>query len=237
MTETSFVDSLLHPGFYKLGYVTNDRDQAVDVLSERLGIEEFVPFEPAFTVTTEDGRTGEASLRCAFSAGRQLVIEVLQPVDGLVDIFTESLTDSGGFQLVFHHVAVLVEDLGAVKKAAAALGLAPAIEAHLPTGMSFTYLKLPGLGHYVEHDQYDGDSGAFLDSVRGKRIAKRQTAQRRWHQGPPHPPQTQRRTNDGQQGRGPQGRGGTVPRPGPHGGGPLDGPGLPAAQPDHRRRP
>jgi hypothetical protein len=31
--------------------------------------------------------------------------------------------------------------------------------------MHFTYMKLPGLGHWIEHDQYDGDSKAFLDSV------------------------------------------------------------------------
>jgi hypothetical protein len=169
---SSFAGALLHPGFYKLGYVTNNREKAIEVLTEQLGIEEFVPFEPSFPVTTADGREGTASLRCAFSAGRELFIEVLQPVDGLVDIFTEALADTGGFQIVFHHIAVIVDDLAAVKAAAATLGIQPAIEARLPTGMSFTYLKLPGLGHYVEHDQYEGDSRQFLDSVRDRNIAK-----------------------------------------------------------------
>lgn len=171
MSATSLAGYLLHPGFYKLGYVTNDREQAMELLGSRLGVEEFVPFEPSFEVTTDDGRIGRASLRCAFSAGRELYIEVLQPVDGLVDVFTEVLTDSDEFQLVFHHVAVIVDDLAEVKKAAGELGITPAIEASLPSGMSFTYMKLPGLGHYVEHDQYDGDSRAFLDSVRDRKIA------------------------------------------------------------------
>lgn len=173
MTQPSFAGFLLHPGFYKLGYVTNDREQAIEVLTAQLGVEEFVPFEPSFPVTTSDGRQGPASLRCAFSAGRELCIEVLQPVDGLVDTFTDFLSDSDEFQLTFHHVAVLVDDLAAVKKAAAERGITPVIEAHLPTGMSFTFLKLPGLGHYVEHDQYDGDSRAFLDSVRDRQISSR----------------------------------------------------------------
>ncbi len=168
----SFAGALLHPGFYKLGYVTTDRDQAVEILTERLGIEQFVPFEPSFEVVTADGRRGGASLRCAFSAGRDLFIEVLQPVDGLVDVFTEPLAGSRGFALKFHHTAVIVDDLAAVKASAAKLGLTPAIEAHLPTGMSFTYIRLPGLGHYVEHDQYDGDSRAFLDSVRTRTIGR-----------------------------------------------------------------
>ncbi len=116
---------MLHPGFYKLGYVTTDRDQAVDLLTERLGIEQFVPFEPSFDVVTADGRRGGASLRCAFSAGRDLFIEVLQPVDGPVEVFAEPLAGSRGFALKFHHTAVIVEDLAAVKASAAKLGLAP----------------------------------------------------------------------------------------------------------------
>jgi hypothetical protein len=168
----SFAGALLHPGFYKFGYVTTDRDQAVELLTEQLGIEEFVPFEPSFEVVTADGRRGRASLRCAFSAGRDLFIEVLQPVDGLVDVFTEPLAGTRGFALKFHHTAVIVDDLAAVKAAAAKLGLTPAIEAHLPNGMSFTYIRLPELGHYVEHDQYDGNRRAVLDGVRTRTIAR-----------------------------------------------------------------
>lgn len=169
----SLAGALLHPGFYKFGYVTNDRDKAIEQLSDQLGIEEFVPFEPSFDVVTADGRVGRASLRCAFSAGRELFVEVLQPVSGLVDIFREPLADVPGFAIRFHHTAVIVDDLAAVKQAAAGLGLTPAIEAHLPTGMSFTYTWLPALGHYVEHDQYDGNSKAFLDSVRTRPIPAR----------------------------------------------------------------
>jgi hypothetical protein len=160
-----FISHVLTPGFYKYGYVTNDRDQAIDVLQKSLGIEEFVPFSPTFTVTTDDGQTGEASLDCAFSAGRDIFIEALEPKSGLVDVFSSSLTDSDEFQLVLHHISVIVDDLEAVKASAAAVGITPAIEAHLSTGMSFTYMKMPDLGLWIEHDQYDGDSRSFLDSI------------------------------------------------------------------------
>jgi hypothetical protein len=165
MSTLSYPGSILNDGLYKLGYVTNDRDHAMRLLQTRLGVEEFVPFAPTFEVTTDDGRAGTANLQCAFSAGRKFFIEVLQPVSGLVEVFSDSLTDDEGFQLVFHHVAVIVDDLAAVKASALVLGIKPAIEASLSTGMSFTYMKLPGLGHWVEHDQYDGNSKAFLDSV------------------------------------------------------------------------
>ena len=170
MRARSYPASILNDGLYKLGYVTNDRDYATKLLQRQLGVEEFVRFAPSFDVTTDDGRTGNASLECAFSAGRKFFIEVLQPVSGLVDVFTDSLTGGENFELVFHHVAVIVDDLAAVKAAAAALGIVPAMEAHLSTGMSFTYMRLPGLGHWVEHDQYDGNSRAFLDSVAGREL-------------------------------------------------------------------
>lgn len=172
MTD-SFISHILTPGFYKYGYVTNDRDRAIKTLQASLGIEEFVPFSPKFTVTTDDGRTGEAALDCAFSAGRDIFIEVLQPKSGLVDIFESSLTDSDEFQLVLHHISVIVDDLEAVKTSAAAVGIKPAIEAHLPTGMSFTYMKLPDLGLWIEHDQYDGNSRAFLDGIASRPLPVR----------------------------------------------------------------
>jgi hypothetical protein len=171
VSSTSFVASVLSPEFYKFGYVTNDRDRAVEVLKKDLGVEEFATFSPSMEVTDGNGETGTATLNCAFSAGRKLFIEVMQPVSGLVQIFQDSLTPSTDFQLVFHHISVIVEDLDAVKTAAAELGIKPALEAHLAGGMHFTYMKLPGLGHWIEHDQYDGDSQAFLNSVAARPIA------------------------------------------------------------------
>jgi hypothetical protein len=156
-------DALVGPGFYKLGYVTTDLERAIDVFTGTLGFGEFARFAPSMEVTTSDGRTGPASLSCAFSTGRELVVELMQPLDGLVDIFREPLADADGFAVVFHHTGVLVDDLEAVKKQ---LPAAPAWESWIPGRMGVTYTRLPELGHYVEHVEYTGDGGDFLASVR-----------------------------------------------------------------------
>src|SRR5260370_21237629 len=106
----SLPDMIVGRGFYKLGYVTPDRAAAVKVLSDEYGFEQFVPFEPTLSVSTDDGRTGPASLRCAFSAGRDLVIEVMEPVGGLVGIFRDPIDGAAGFPLSFHHVRGPVAD-------------------------------------------------------------------------------------------------------------------------------
>lgn len=168
-----FPATVLHPGFYKLGYVTNDRDRAIEIVQDRFGIEEFVRFDPKFDITTDDGRHGAISMSCAFSAGRDMFIEILQPVEGLTDVFTSALRGGSDCELVFHHVGVIVDDIAAVKAAATEQGLTPALDAELPTGMFVTYTYLPMFGHWVEHVQYDGDSRAFLDSVAARPLPAR----------------------------------------------------------------
>ena len=161
----ALADALVGPGFYKLGYVTTDLDRAIEVFTYQLGFGAFARFNPALPVHAADGRTGPASLSCAFSTGRELVVELLQPLGGLVDIFREPLAhlDPGGFGIAFHHTGVLVDDLAATLRQ---LPVAPAWQAWLPGRMGVSYTKPPGLGHYVEHVQYFGDAGDFLASVR-----------------------------------------------------------------------
>ncbi|HEX4251553.1 MAG TPA: VOC family protein [Pseudonocardia sp.] len=156
-------DALVGPGFYKLGYVTTDLDRAIEVFTGQLGFGPFARFDPALAVRTADGRTGPATLSCAFSTGRELVVELLQPLDGLVDIFREPLTALDGVGIAFHHTGVLVDDLEATLRE---LPTAPAWQAWIPGRMGVSYTRPPGLGHYVEHVQYLGDGGDFLASVR-----------------------------------------------------------------------
>lgn len=166
---SSFNAALVGTGFYKLGYVTTDRDRAIEVLGEQLGIEEFAPFEPSLEVRTADGRTGNASLRCAFSVGHHVFVEVMQPVAGLVDVFREALPPGDDFAIAFHHTGVLVDDMDATLASGAALGLTPEWSADLANGMRVAYTRLPSLGHLVEHVFYGGDSAAFLDGLADRR--------------------------------------------------------------------
>jgi hypothetical protein len=169
-TRGLLADALIGEGFYKLGYVTTDRDAAIERLREHLGIEKFVRFEPSFEARMADGRAGPASLVCAFSAGRNLLIEVLQPVEGLVDIFAEPLTGSAGFKLVFHHFGVLVDDLDAVKAEVREKGIEPVLESTGDGPIAFSFIKLPILDQYVEHFHRTPASMALIDRVRSEPI-------------------------------------------------------------------
>jgi hypothetical protein len=165
----SFQDDLLGEGFYKLGYVTNDLDWAVDHFEKQLGFDGFERFEPAPTIRRADGATGPARLRCAFSRGRERVVELMQPIDGLVDLWSARLAGAEPPAIRFHHIGVVVHDIAEVKARAGALGIQPVQESSVPGVLSVMYLELPGLGHYIEHVQYDGGVTGVLHKARAWR--------------------------------------------------------------------
>jgi hypothetical protein len=161
---------LLGTGFYKLGYVVADREAAIAVLENAYGFEPFVRFEPRFDAILPDGRVEHTELACAFSVGRDHVLEVMQPVSGAVDLWASSLRGPGPL-LRFHHVGLVTDDLESVMGVAARHGLPCPLRAHVPGRFAFGYHELPALGHHVEHIQYFGDAGAFLEVVRAPRVA------------------------------------------------------------------
>ncbi|MEN3270146.1 VOC family protein [Pseudonocardia sp.] len=162
----SFPDDLLGDGLYKLGYTTNDLDWAIEHFQSSLGFEGFMRFAPAPRVRRADGRSGQAHLRCAFSTGRDRVVELMQPVDGLVDLWAEGLSAADGPIVRFHHIGVVVDDLESVKQRAAALGMQPVQQSSVPGVLSVAYFDLPLLGHHVELVQYDAGVGGVLRDAR-----------------------------------------------------------------------
>src|SRR6266540_2253735 len=102
----SIPSAFIGPSLYKLGYVTNDLDQAIRYFEEQLGFEEFVRFEPKFDAELADGTSGHAHLRCAFSKGRSNVVELMEPYEGRVDLWREPLQGLSDFAVRFHHVEV-----------------------------------------------------------------------------------------------------------------------------------
>jgi hypothetical protein len=167
----SFPDFLLGDGLYKLGYVTNDLHWAIDHCQSALGFEGFLRFEPSPQIRRADGRSGAAHLRCAFSTGRERVIELMQPLDGLVDLWAGLLTGAQAPVIRFHHVGVIVDDIEEVTQRAAAVGMHPVQQSSVPGVLSVAYLELPGLGHYVELVQYDKGVGGVLADARATRAA------------------------------------------------------------------
>jgi hypothetical protein len=167
----SFPDFLLGDGLYKLGYVTNDLDWAIEHCEKAIGFEGFVRFEPSPQIRRADGRSGPAHLRCAFSTGRERAVELMQPLDGLVDIWADLLVGLAAPAIRFHHVGVIVDDLAEVVERAGEVGMHPVQQSSVPGVLSVAYLELPGLGHRVELVQYDQGVGGVLAEARATRTA------------------------------------------------------------------
>jgi hypothetical protein len=163
-------EALLGDGLYKLGYVVADREAAVTELEQRYGFAPFARFEPAFPATLPDGRTVDTSLRCAFSSGHGHVLEVLEPLSGAHELWSDAL-EGPGPAFRFHHIGAVTDDLAGVMEAARRHGLPRVLHAEVPGRFAFAYHELPGFGHLVEHIQYFGDAGGFLDGVRAPRAA------------------------------------------------------------------
>jgi catechol 2,3-dioxygenase-like lactoylglutathione lyase family enzyme len=157
--------AIIGPGLYKIGYVTNDLDEAISYFEEQLGFEEFVRFEPQFDAEQPDGTSGHAHLRCAFSKGRSNVVELMEPYEGRVDLWREPLQGVSGFAVRFHHLGHVTDDLRSVRASFEAKGLDPVLWAQAPV-FAFAYFPVPAAAHYVEHIQYFGEGSAFLDGVR-----------------------------------------------------------------------
>jgi hypothetical protein len=165
----SFPDFLLGDGLYKLGYVTNDLDWAIEHCRKALGFEGFLRFDPSPRIRRADGRSGPAHLRCAFSTGRERTVELMQPLGGLVDIWADPLIGLTAPTIVFHHVGVIVDDLADVIERASEVGMQPVQQSSVPGVLSVAYLDLPGLGHRVELVQYDEGVGGVLAEARAAR--------------------------------------------------------------------
>lgn len=145
-------DIWLGGGFWKFAYVTTDLDRAIEQFQNELGIEVFDVHDPvAFDVTMADGRSGTVHAKAAFTVGRPTFLEFIQPVDGLIDFWVEPLRGASGFAVAFHHVGLMVDDLDAMKRAAALKGIYPSVESPVDAFPRFIFYTPPGLGYHVYH--------------------------------------------------------------------------------------
>ncbi len=164
---SSAADAWIGSGFWKFAYVTNDREAAIGHCKKHLGIENFWLFEPTFNIVMRDGRRGTVRTKAAFSVGRDILVELVEPVDGLSELWSDPLRGAKEFAMVLHHTGVFVDDVDDAKRAAEKVGLTPVLE-NVPTAEKkrrWAYYAPPHLGFYVEVMESDGK---WLDELRKK---------------------------------------------------------------------
>ena len=91
---------------FQLSYVAKDRDRAVDVARDKLGIGNFFCFDGKCPVRTRDG-IEQLDLRVAVANTGTHQFEIIEPVSGPTWIYTQG-RDLDRQALALHHVGIAV---------------------------------------------------------------------------------------------------------------------------------
>lgn len=94
---------MLEGQHYQNAYITRDIEKAIVTFRSRCGVEDVISFEGPVEVTTPKGR-GTAVSKLAFIWVNNLQYELIQPVSGFVDIYSDELPADDG--LKFHHICM-----------------------------------------------------------------------------------------------------------------------------------
>jgi Glyoxalase/Bleomycin resistance protein/Dioxygenase superfamily len=160
----------LFANIWQLGYVTTDRDRALEVLSGRFGLTHHfvVPSGEATFMAGDQVVPWEAKFAMAARGG--LIVEIIEPVSGEVGFYNDALPGDGSFAIRLHHLAAFMETGDAAWDRAKTM-----LE---KAGLKFDYtMVIPGrvragyidaredLGHFLEVCQLDTGDLDFFSSL------------------------------------------------------------------------
>jgi len=138
---------MLLQNHYQNAYVTPDIEQALDLFRIRYGVSDARAFTAETEVWTPKGK-GKAVNKLAFIWIGGLQYELIEPVSGLVDLYSEALPAQG---LRFHHVCMRSFDWDATLAEIERQGLPIVYRGDSPSGLKFVYADArESLGHYLE---------------------------------------------------------------------------------------
>lgn len=140
---------MLEGNHFQNAYVTRDIDKALDTFRQRLNApQEIRSFDVTVDVKTPAG-SGAASNRVAFIWIDNLQYELIQPVSGLVSIYSDQLPADDS--LKFHHICMRVDDWDSFRGKVDRQGYPVALEGG-SDALKFVYLDARDtLGHYLEY--------------------------------------------------------------------------------------
>lgn len=99
----------LFANVWQFGYVTNDLDRAIGFMSERFGLEHCVKL-PAGGTFLAGSEPAEFDAKFAMGSRGGKIIELIEPVGGVVDFYTQILPeDKQEFAVRLHHIATFAE--------------------------------------------------------------------------------------------------------------------------------
>jgi hypothetical protein len=138
---------MLLENHYQNAYVTRDIEKAVAFFRERYGVPDAKYFEAATEVWTPNG-TGVAVNKIAFIWIGKLQYELIQPVSGPVQMYSDELPDHG---IRFHHICMRSFDWDATLAEIERQKLPIVYRGDTSSGLRFVYADARAtLGHYLE---------------------------------------------------------------------------------------
>jgi hypothetical protein len=139
---------MLEGRHYQNAYITRDIDKAVASFQARGAAQDARVFEASVELQTPAGR-GTAVSKLCFIWINDLQFELIQPVSGLVDIYSDALPADNS--LKFHHICMRVENWEDFRARVGRQNLPVAIEGGSEQ-LRFLYLDARKfLGHYLEY--------------------------------------------------------------------------------------
>jgi hypothetical protein len=144
---------------YQNAYVTPDIDRAMDALTRRFGVDFNIRLQVDNAIRTPQG-DGVARIDMALGWVGDLQYELIQPLSGMIDIYSEAVRPDR--LLTFHHVAMRVLDWDALQSEIDHLGLSTVLQGESGT-TKFLYVDgRETFGHYLEYMQTDPESWARI---------------------------------------------------------------------------
>lgn len=164
----------LFANVWQYGYVTNDLDRAIDLMTARLGLERAVALSAAGATFLVGDEPAAWEVRVAMGARGGVIVELIEPVAGEVGFYRRFLPADGSFAVCFHHVATLIAggDLEWERARAllAASGLRFDFTVMIPNRVRAGYVDTGAeLGHLLEVCQLEREDIEFFSGLLGAR--------------------------------------------------------------------
>lgn len=139
---------MLEGRHFQNAYITRDIGKAIAALKARGAIEDATSFEVTVEVNTPKGR-GLATNKLSFIWIDNLQYELIQPVSGLVDVYSDALPADDS--MLFHHICMRVDNWDTFRSNVDKQRYPVVLEGG-SEALRYVYLDARDfLGHYLEY--------------------------------------------------------------------------------------
>lgn len=148
---------------FQIGFVSSSRSDGMEALDRLFVVDDWITFEPEMDVEIpEPGK----KMRVAAAFGRlgRVVVEVVEPLGGEVDVFGDP-TGSGG-PVTLHHLGIKVDDLDLAVEAATSTGCEVVSGGRFEDQIQFAFIDArPVVGHYLELVEFSDAGWQLIDGI------------------------------------------------------------------------